>query len=110
MYGSPMEWNAAIEAVVYELARRNGESPMDRGARLRLRLLELAEDTSFEDAFERLAQERGYRNEESGEECLARVETFALGSAVLGDGSPRGLASLGAIAQRAILPGKGIAA
>ena len=92
-----MEWNAAIEAVVYELARRNGESPMDRGAQLRLRVLELADDAGsgpsdapwdsltarFAYAFERLAHERGYRNEESGEECLARVESLALGSAVL---------------------------
>ena len=83
MYGSPMEWNAAIEAVVYELARHNGESPMDRGAQLRLRVLELADDAGFAYAFERLAHERGYRNEESGEECLARVESLALGSAVL---------------------------
>jgi hypothetical protein len=83
MYGSPMEWNSAIEAVVYELARRNGESPLDRGAALRNRVLQLAEDAGLEDAFELLAHERGYRNEESGEECLARVETLALGSAVL---------------------------
>jgi hypothetical protein len=83
MYGSPMEWNAAIEAVVYELARHNGESPLDRGAALRRRVLELAEDAGFADAFELLASERGFRNEESGEECLARVETLALGSAVL---------------------------
>jgi len=105
-----MEWNAAIEAVVYELARRNGESPLDRGAALRNRVLQLADDAGLEDAFERFARERGYRNEESGEECLARVETLAFGSAVLGDGSPRGLASLGAIAQAAILPGRGVAA
>jgi hypothetical protein len=83
MYGSRMEWNSAIEAVVYELARRNGESPLDRGAALRARVLELAEDAGLEEAFARLALERGYRNEESGEECLARVETLALGSAVL---------------------------
>jgi hypothetical protein len=83
MYGSGMEWNSAIEAVVYELARRNGESPLDRGAALRARVLELAEDAGLEEAFTRLALERGYRNEESGEECLARVETLALGSAVL---------------------------
>jgi hypothetical protein len=81
MYGSPMEWNSAIETVAYELARRNGESPMDRGAALRRRVLELAEDGVAE-AFERLARERGYRNEESGEECFARVEALALGTAV----------------------------
>jgi hypothetical protein len=83
MYGSPMEWNAAIQAVVYELARRNGESPLDRGAALRDRVLQLAEDAGLEGAFERLADERGYRNEESGEECLARVETLAFGALVL---------------------------
>jgi hypothetical protein len=54
---------------------------MDRGAALRRRVLELAEDGVAE-AFERLARERGYRNEESGEECFARVEALALGTAV----------------------------
>lgn len=80
MYGPPMGWSEAIEAVVYELARRNGESPMDRGAALRRRVLELA-DYGIAEAFERLARERGYRNEESGEECVARVEALALPSA-----------------------------
>src|SRR3954469_11436899 len=31
-------WREAIEAVVYELARHNGESPLDRGVALRRRL------------------------------------------------------------------------
>lgn len=83
MYRCLMEWNAAIEAVAYELARRNGESPLDRGVALRRRLLQLADRDGVADAFERLARERGYRNEESGEECLARVEALALPSVVL---------------------------
>ena len=51
-------WREAIEAVAYELARRNGESPLDRGAALR---------------------ERGYRGEESGEESAARVYALVYG-------------------------------
>ena len=30
--GTLVDWTGAIEAVAYELARRNGESPLDRGA------------------------------------------------------------------------------
>ena len=72
-------WSEAIEAVVYELARRNGESPLDRGAALRRRVEELEPRVGLPRAFELLMQERGYRGEESGEECAARVHTLVYG-------------------------------
>ncbi|HET6549079.1 MAG TPA: hypothetical protein VFG79_11510 [Solirubrobacter sp.] len=65
-------WSEAIEAVVYELARRNGESPLDRGAALRRRVEALAED-GLAHAFEQLARERGWRGEENGDESEARA-------------------------------------
>ena len=40
--GTLVDWTGAIEAVAYEVARRNGESPLDRGARLRRRVEALA--------------------------------------------------------------------
>jgi|GEM_PF-6201728 len=70
--GTLVDWVPAIETVVYELARHNGEGPMDRGVALGQRLLELADD-GVELAFERLAHERGWRNEEPGSESLARI-------------------------------------
>jgi hypothetical protein len=75
--GTLLDWTGAIEAVTYELARRNGESPLDRGARLRRRVEALADGHGLARGFERLARERGYRGEESGEESLARVVALA---------------------------------
>jgi len=75
--GTLVDWTGAIEAVVYELARRNGESPLDRGAALRRRVDALADGHGLARGFERLARERGYRGEESGEESLARVVALA---------------------------------
>jgi hypothetical protein len=72
-------WKEAIEAVAYELARRNGESPLDRGAALRERVDALARIDGLPRAFERLGQERGYRGEESGEESAARVYALVYG-------------------------------
>jgi hypothetical protein len=69
-------WRNAIAAVAYELARRNGESPMDRGAALGMRLEELCERSDLASAFERFKAERRYRLEESGVECAARVEAL----------------------------------
>jgi hypothetical protein len=66
-------WSDAIEAVVYELARHNGESPMDRGAALRRRVEALAQHEGLAYGFQRLARERGYGAEESGEESESRV-------------------------------------
>jgi hypothetical protein len=73
-------WREAIEMIAYELARRNGESPLDRGAALRRRVIALAADgRGLAWAFERLARERGYRGEESGLESAARVEALVFG-------------------------------
>ena len=75
--GTLLDWTGAIEAVAYELARCNGESPLDRGAALRRRVETLADGHGLARGFERLARERGYRGEESGEESLARVVALA---------------------------------
>jgi hypothetical protein len=75
--GTLFDWTGAIEAVAYELARCNGESPLDRGAALRRRVEVLADGHGLARGFERLARERGYRGEESGEESLARVIALA---------------------------------
>jgi hypothetical protein len=72
--------HAAIEAVVYELARHNGESPLDRGAALHRRLQALSADHGLAAAFERLAAERGWRGEESGEESVARLQSMSRAS------------------------------
>ena len=75
--GTLLDWTGAIEAVAYELARRNGESPLDRGVALRRRVETLADGHGLARGFERLARERGYASEESGEESLARVVALA---------------------------------
>jgi hypothetical protein len=69
-------WREAIAAVAYELARHNGESPMDRGAALGRRLEALSRAWGLAGAFEVLKAERGYRREEPGEELYARVEAL----------------------------------
>ena len=75
--GTLVDWTGAIAAVAYELARRNGESPLDRGASLGRRVETLADRDGLAHGFERLAGERGYRGEESGAESLARVVAIA---------------------------------
>jgi hypothetical protein len=75
--GTLVDWARAIDAVAYELARRSGESPLDRGAALGRRVEALADGDGLARGFERLAQERGYRDEESGAESLARVVAMA---------------------------------
>ncbi len=75
--GTLLDWSGAIETVAYELARCNGESPLDRGAALRRRVEALADGHGLARGFERLARERGYRSEESGEESFARVVATA---------------------------------
>jgi hypothetical protein len=75
--GTLVDWAGAIDAVVYELARRNGESPLDRGAALGRRVESLANGDGLARGFERLARERGYFGEESGDESLARVVAMA---------------------------------
>ena len=68
-------WSEAIAAVVYELARHNGESLLDRGVALGRRVEELSQRVAG--AFEIFKVERGYRGEESAEELFARVEALA---------------------------------
>ena len=75
--GTLLDWAGAIEAVAYELARRNGESPLDRGAMLRLRVEALADGHGLSCGFQRLARERGYRAGEDGDELLANVVALA---------------------------------
>jgi FMN phosphatase YigB (HAD superfamily) len=75
--GTLVDWTGAIDAVAYELARRNGESLLDGGAALGRRVETLAGGRSLAHGFERLAHERGYRGEETGEESLARVVAMA---------------------------------
>jgi hypothetical protein len=75
--GTLVDWAGAIDAVAYELARRNGESPLDRGAALGRRVESLANGDGLARGFERLAHERGYLAEESGDESLARVIAMA---------------------------------
>ena len=75
--GTLVDWAGATEAVAYELARRNGESPLDRGARLRRRVEALADGHGLSSGFERLARERGYRVGKDGEELLANVVEMA---------------------------------
>ena len=58
--GTLLDWAGAVEAVAYELARRNGESPLDRGVALRRRVEALADGHGLARGFERLARERGY--------------------------------------------------
>jgi hypothetical protein len=75
--GTLVDWAGAIDAVAYELARRNGESPLDRGAALGRRVEALADGDGLARGFERLAAQRGYLGEESGDESLARVVALA---------------------------------
>jgi hypothetical protein len=75
--GTLVDWAGAIDAVAYELARRSGESPLDRGASLGRRVEALADGDGLARGFERLAEERGYRDEETGAEALARVVALA---------------------------------
>jgi hypothetical protein len=75
--GTLVDWAGAIDAVTYELARRNGESPLDRGAALGRRVEALANGDGLALGFERLARERAYLDEESGDESLSRVIAIA---------------------------------
>ena len=75
--GTLVDWTGAIDAVAYELARRNGESPLDRGAALGRRVEALADGDGLARGFERLAAERGYLGEESVDESVERVVALA---------------------------------
>jgi beta-phosphoglucomutase-like phosphatase (HAD superfamily) len=71
--GTLVDWAGAIEAVAYELARRNGDSPLDGGAMLRRRVEALADGHGLSRGFERLARERRYRIGLDGDELLVDV-------------------------------------
>ena len=75
--GTLVDWAGAIEAVAYELARRNGESPLDRGAMLRRRVEALADGHGLARGFELLARERCYRAGKDPDELLADVVAIA---------------------------------
>ena len=75
--GTLVDWGGAIEAVAYEQARRNGESPLDHGAMLRRRVEALADGQGLSRGFERLARERCYRVGKDGDELIANVVAMA---------------------------------
>jgi len=75
--GTLVDWAGAIEAVAYELARRNGESPLDRGAMMRRRVEALADGHGLARGFELLARERCYRVGNDRDELLANVVAMA---------------------------------
>jgi FMN phosphatase YigB (HAD superfamily) len=75
--GTLVGWSTAIESVAYEQARRNGESPLDRGAALRRRIERLSVAApgprSLAAGFDALAAERGWRRALPGAACVDRV-------------------------------------
>jgi len=77
--GTLASWSPAVEAVAYEQARVNAESPLDRGAALRRRVEELSARAtpSLAEGFDRLAAERGWRRGMTGSECRGRVVALA---------------------------------
>ena len=75
--GTLLDWTRAVDAVAYELARRNGESPLDRGAALGRRAEALARGHGLRHGFERLAGERSYRVGTDADELLADVVALA---------------------------------
>ena len=77
--GTLASWSPAVEAVAYEQARVNAESPLDRGAALRRRVEELSAGAtpSLAEGFDRLAAERGWRRGMTGSECRSRVVALA---------------------------------
>ena len=75
--GTLLDWTRAVDAVAYELARRNGESPLDRGAALGRRAEVLARGHGLRHGFERLAGERSYRVGTDADELLADVVALA---------------------------------
>ena len=75
--GTLLDWTGAVDAVAYELARRNGESPLDRGAALGRRAEALAVGHGLRHGFERLTRERRYRVGTDADELLADVLALA---------------------------------
>jgi len=75
--GTLLGWTGAVDAVAYELARRNGESPLDRGSALGRRAEALAAGHGLRHGFERLARERCYRVGTDADDLLADVVALA---------------------------------
>ena len=79
--GTLASWSHAVEAVAYEQARVNAESPLDRGAALRRRVEDLSlaagATPSLAAGFARLAAERDWRRGMTGCECRSRVVALA---------------------------------
>src|SRR4051812_32264321 len=79
--GTLASWSLAVEAVAYEQARVNAESPLDRGAALRRRVEDLSASAgatpSLAAGFERLAAERRWRRGMTGSACRSRVVALA---------------------------------
>jgi FMN phosphatase YigB (HAD superfamily) len=79
--GVIVDWRGAVESLLYDVARRHGESPMDRGRSLRRRLEELevaavaprgnaVRTGGFIAAYEALVRARGYRWAPGGAQAL----------------------------------------
>src|SRR5829696_7886284 len=79
--GTLASWSPAVEAVAYEQARVNAESPLDRGRALRRRIEDLSLATgaapSLAAGFDLLAAERGWRRGMSGSKCRSQVVTLS---------------------------------
>jgi FMN phosphatase YigB (HAD superfamily) len=75
--GTLLDWTRAVDAVAYELARRNGESPLDRGAALGRRAETLAVGHGLRHGFERLVRERRYRVWTDADKLLTNVVALA---------------------------------
>ena len=72
--GVLVDLDAAEEALVYEIARRHGQPPMDRGRALARRLRALATELGgVAPAVDALAAERGFRWSPSGADAVARL-------------------------------------
>jgi FMN phosphatase YigB (HAD superfamily) len=80
-HGAVVDWQAGVESVLYAVARRHGEAPIDRGRALRRRLEALGARFSFAAAYEALVAERGYRWADPGatalEQAAAACRPFA---------------------------------
>src|SRR5918996_2512944 len=72
-HGTVVNLRDGVEALLYDVARMHGESPLDRGRALRRRLEALQRFGSFAWAFDALAAERGYRWVPRGETAFERV-------------------------------------
>ena len=72
--GVLVDLDAAEQALMYEVARRHGRAPLDRGRALAARLRELeAELGGVAPAFDVLAAERGFRWAPRGEEAVTKL-------------------------------------